>query len=146
MKFENCKVHVPTPAISEKVQNKLISIGYRLCETNSYYVDSPYLFLHKSGEISHGVSRDILNHMKMIPYQEILSGKVPELKKPTHVVVWEEETDPAKFFTSKKEAEDFIKTLIDKPEVCKDSIVLVEIKSAKKVMIKKSLNKKNYKI
>jgi len=59
-------------------------------------------------------------------------------KAPTHLVVWEEDVDPCKFFTSEKEAKDFIKELSEKSEVKKDSIVLVEIKSVTKIGIRKS--------
>ncbi|MFW9873499.1 MAG: hypothetical protein ACFFG0_10380 [Candidatus Thorarchaeota archaeon] len=68
------------------------------------------------------------------------------MKKPTHVVVWEEDRDPAKFFTSEKDATDFIKRLSENRNVKQDSIVLVEIKSVKKITIQKSLRKSDYKI
>jgi len=59
---------------------------------------------------------------------------------PTHLVVWDEkDQDPCQFFESGDEARDFIKELSEKPHVIKDSIILVEIKSAKKVVIQKSL-------
>ena len=68
------------------------------------------------------------------------------LKSPTHVVIWDEQArDPHKFFISADEAKEFIKTLTEKSEVKKDSVVLVEIKSCKKVNIKKRLEYSEYK-
>ena len=69
-----------------------------------------------------------------------------DLKVPTHLVIWDEDKDPVKFFTSDKEARDFIKTLIDKTSVKKDSIVLIEIKSAFKIEVEKKLKSVQYKI
>ena len=67
-------------------------------------------------------------------------------KKPTHLVVWEEDTDPCKFFNSLNEANDFVKGLSEKSSVKQDSIILVEIKSAKKITITKVLRPSEYKI
>jgi len=67
-------------------------------------------------------------------------------KTPTHLVVWEEDEDPYKFFTSEQEANEFIKELSEKDNVNKDSIVLVEIKSCKKITISKRLTTKEFKI
>ena len=69
-----------------------------------------------------------------------------KLMTPTHVVVLEEDRDPAKFFTSKKDADDFIKDLSDRQEVKKDSIVIAEVKNVKKVSIYKQLKTTQYKI
>ena len=74
----------------------------------------------------------------------ILKGYKP--KAPTHVVIWEEESDPARLFTSEKEAKDFVKELSDKPSVKQDSILLIEIKSCKKVGVTKSLRYNQHKI
>ncbi len=60
-------------------------------------------------------------------------------KAPTHIVIWEEDRDPARLFTSEKDARDFIKELSDKPSVKKDSILLIEVKSCKKVKVDKIL-------
>ena len=65
---------------------------------------------------------------------------------PTHVVIWEEDTDPAKLFTSEEDAKGFIKELSDKGSVKKDSILLIEIKSCKKVGINKVLRYNQHKI
>jgi len=75
---------------------------------------------------------------------ELISKNKP--KEPTHLVVWEEDTDPCEFFTSEKEAKNFIKVLSEKSNVIEESIVLVEIKSCKKVTIRKSLSYKQHKI
>ncbi len=75
---------------------------------------------------------------------ELISNHKP--KEPTHLVVWEEDTDPCEFFISEKEAKGFIKVLSEKSSVKKESIVLVEIKSCKKVTIRKSLDYKQHKI
>ncbi len=68
------------------------------------------------------------------------------LKAPTHLVVWEEDTDPCEFFESEQEAKDFVKELSEKDSVKKDSILLVEIKSVRKVTIRKSLTFAQHKI
>lgn len=68
------------------------------------------------------------------------------LTKPTHIVIWDEDRDPCKFFTDLNEAEKFIKELSEKSNVKKDSIILVEIKSAKKITIQKSLRRSDYKL
>ncbi len=75
---------------------------------------------------------------------ELASPK--SLKAPTHLVVWEEDQDPSKFFTSEQEAKDFVKELSEKDNVKKDSILLVEIKSVRKVTIRKSLTFAQHKI
>lgn len=68
-------------------------------------------------------------------------------KSPTHVVIWDEEDkDPHKFFTDEKEAKEFMKELSEKSNVRKDSIILIEIKSAQKVNITKNVRLMNYKI
>jgi hypothetical protein len=72
-------------------------------------------------------------------------GKVV-FKKPTHIVIWEEDRDPAKFFSNEKDAKEFIKQLSEKQNVKKNSIVLVEIKSVKKVNVLKRLTFSDYKI
>ena len=69
-----------------------------------------------------------------------------KMVKPTHLVVWEEDTNPCKFFESEEKANEFVKELSEKSSVKKDSIILVEIKSTKKVTIQKSLRKSDYKI
>lgn len=68
-------------------------------------------------------------------------------KIPTHLVVWDEEDqDPCRFFTGEKEAKEFIEELSDKNDLVKDSIVLVEIKSAQKISISKNLKYNQLKI
>ena len=67
-------------------------------------------------------------------------------KTPTHIVIWEEDRDPCKFFESEDKAKEFIKELSEKSNVTKDSIVLVEIKSARKIKIQKSLRYLKYTI
>ena len=42
--------------------------------------------------------------------------------------MWDEDRDPARLFTSEDEAREFIKTLSERSEVKKDSILLMEIK------------------
>ncbi len=51
---------------------------------------------------------------KEIFVKEIIGKKSNFLKKPTHLVVWEELIDPYKFFTSEKEANEFVKELSKK--------------------------------
>lgn len=76
---------------------------------------------------------------------ELAKSRKPQ--EPTHVVIWDEEDkDPHKFFPSQKDAEQFTKELSEKSEVIKDSIVLVEIKSVKKIKIVKSLKTEQFKI
>ena len=75
---------------------------------------------------------------------ELVNSK--ELKKPTHLVVWEEDQDPCKFFENLNEANVFIKALSENTDVKQDSIVLVEIKTARKITIQKSLRAKEFKI
>ena len=66
---------------------------------------------------------------------------------PSHLVVWDTGCgDPHKFFESEKEANAFVKDLSDKSDVIKDSIILVEVKSVKKVTIRKYLTSAQYKI
>jgi len=69
-------------------------------------------------------------------------------KKPTHLVTWDIKGcgDPTKFFTSEKDAKEFVKDLSERVNVVKDSIIFVEIKSSKKMTISKSLKYKEHKI
>lgn len=70
-----------------------------------------------------------------------------KLKVPTHIVIWDEkDRDPTRLFTSEKEANDFIKELSEKSSVVKNSILLVGIKSCKKIVIEKRLRYKEHKI
>ena len=70
------------------------------------------------------------------------------LKTPTHLVVWEVVGcgDPCKFFTDEKEAKEFMKELSDEEDVDEESIILVAIKSVRKVNVKKNINLSGYKI
>lgn len=79
-------------------------------------------------------------------FEKAEGGKPYVTKAPTHVVIWEEDRDPARLFTSESDAKDFIKTLSDKPNVKKDSILLIEIKSCRKVTISKRLGYNIHKI
>ena len=68
-------------------------------------------------------------------------------KKPTHLVTWEEDEDPAKYFTSEKAAIDFVEEeLLTNSDVDEDSIILVEIKSAKRVVSKRASIGKDFTI
>ncbi len=67
-------------------------------------------------------------------------------KAPTHVVIWEEDSDPARLFTSEEDAKKHIKDLSDNPNVKQDSILFIEIKSCKKVGVTKSLRYNQHKI
>lgn len=69
-------------------------------------------------------------------------------KNPTHLVVWEVEVggDPCEFFTDEKKAKEFVKELSEKSDVRKDSIILVEIKSAQKVNVIRNVRLSGYKI
>jgi hypothetical protein len=73
---------------------------------------------------------------------KILDISKQSLKQPTHVVLWDEKLrDPHRFFFSQKEADDFVKTLIDKSEVIKESIAILEIKKAEKIAIIKTVRR-----
>lgn len=77
---------------------------------------------------------------------EVIPG-TKNLKLPSHVVIWDEEDrDPHKFFESEPEAKGFIKELSENSDVKKESILLVEIKSARKVNIVKNLKYTQHKI
>lgn len=97
------------------------------------YVD---IKMDKNKEISTGC--DISN-------LELISSNYKP-KTPTHIVIWEEDRDPARFFTSENDAKKFIKELSDNSNVKKDSILLVEVKSCKKVRINKVLRYSAHKI
>ncbi len=79
-------------------------------------------------------------------YLKLISNLNYKPKDPTHVVIWEEDSDPAKLFTSEDEAKDFIKELSEKSNVNQDSILFLEVKSCKKVKVSKSLRYANHKI
>ena len=75
-----------------------------------------------------------------------LNGKESALKIPTYVVVWEEDSDPAQFFTSEHDALTFIKELVENQDVREDSIVIAEVKNVRKVSAEKKLNYSQHKI
>lgn len=76
---------------------------------------------------------------------ELISNEKLEKKKPTYIVIWDEKSkDPHKFFTDEKSARDFMKELIEKQEVIKESIILVKIASAEQVTISKLVRYKHY--
>ena len=64
--------------------------------------------------------------------------KTPKQKPYKFIVIWEEETDPVKFFYTENEAKKFIKTLPENAH----SIQLIEIKTLKKVEITQTVQKK----
>ncbi len=100
------------------------------------------------GQYSHGQAYSTKEDASgLVVYGEDLELiKDYKLKKPTHLVVWNEDRDPCRFFSSEQEAKDFIKELSEKSEVKKESIILVEIKSCKKVSIMKSLRYSEHKV
>ena len=63
---------------------------------------------------------------------EFIGDLLKRPNNPTHVVIWEEDTDPAEFVYSEKEAKAKALELLENPSVKKDSIYIVEIKSIKK--------------
>ena len=70
---------------------------------------------------------------------------LPKPKAPTHLVVWDVQSrDPSKFFTSEKDAQEYIKTLSSDTNV--SNIKIVEIKLVKEVKISKRLAYSTYKI
>ncbi len=79
---------------------------------------------------------------------DIRLAKAHHFKNPTHLVVWEVKGcgDPCKFFTNEKDAKEEVKKLSDQSDVKKDSIILVEIKSAQKVNVIKNVRLNQYKI
>ena len=87
------------------------------------------------------------NHTFDPGYFELVRGAEKiEPRKPTHIVIWMESSDPHKICFSEKEATDFIKELSEKSAVKKDSILLFDIKLARKVTITKKLNFSELKI
>lgn len=68
------------------------------------------------------------------------------LKKPTHLVIWEEDSDPVQFFTSEKAALKFMDELEENNDVVKGSVILIEIKSAQVMAVKKIIALEEYKI
>jgi hypothetical protein len=63
----------------------------------------------------------------------------------THVVLWDDEyKDPHRICYNEQEAKDLIKELSEKNNVKKDSIVLVEVKSIKRVSVMKYLRYAKY--
>lgn len=76
---------------------------------------------------------------------EIVSSAKPTLKTITHVVLWKA-TDCHEFFESEIKAKNFIKELAEKSNVNKNSIYLLEVKSVKKVAIRKSLTMTTHKL
>ena len=79
--------------------------------------------------------------------QLLLIGK-KSLKIPSHLVVWITGSgDSYKFFTNIEEVDEFVRDfLVENSGVVKNSIILIEIKSAKTVSIVKNLKSKQYKI
>lgn len=77
----------------------------------------------------------------------LLIGTKP-LKTPSHIVIWAttSSSDPHKFFTNELESDDFIKSLTENIYVDRNSIILVEIKTVKKIEVVKKLKSKQYKI
>ena len=74
---------------------------------------------------------------------EVVTSAKP--KRITHAVIWEEDSDPIRYFGNETEAKDFIKELSEKSDVNQDTIILLEVKSAKKVSISKNVRLKEFK-
>ena len=75
--FDNCKVEVPTPEISEKVWNRLKELGYK---TEYYNRNKVYIFIYsnKSFNSFNIIKSDFANHtFKQIHYTAII-GKEEE--------------------------------------------------------------------
>ena len=149
MEFANTRIHISNTQESEVVQKALFKLGYTWNGSQVVQnTEKPYLYVNSSGHLGHGTSRSYFedSSSKKVNVDEILKKKLI-YKAPTHIVIWDEEgRDPHKFFTSKPETDDFIKELIEKRGVRKDSIVLVEIKTVKKIEVVKNLRSKEYKI
>ena len=66
------------------------------------------------------------------------------LKKITHIVIWEENSDPVKYFGDKESAEDWIRGLAKRSAVKEGSIVLIDLpnKIVKQVTIHKQIKLK----
>ncbi len=79
-------------------------------------------------------------------FELVTSNYKPKI--PSHLVVWEIKGcgDPCKFFENLNEANVFVKELSEDSSVDQDSIILVEIKSSRKVTISKRLTLKEFKI
>ncbi len=144
----NYKIKIRDKVESEKVQEALFKKGCNWLSGNneikSYNIKAIYI---GNGEMTQSSEIDSYfkeSSSKEIFVKDILNGYKP--KSPTHLVVWEEDADPCRFFQSEQEAKDFIKELSEKSDVIKDSIILVEIKSARKVQIQKSLRYAQHKI
>lgn len=87
------------------------------------------------------------NHGSWMHEKELALTDKSTQKQPTHVVIWDEQSrDPHQFFTDEKLAKNFVKELSERTTVIKGSILLAEIKTCKKVNIKKNLEYSAYKI
>ena len=76
-KYRNIKIHVPTPEISEKVQEKLFEDGCFWDVSNRHEVkstDSQYLYVTSRGSIECGAYKSTFVDAaeKEVPYQSIL--------------------------------------------------------------------------
>lgn len=93
-------------------------------------------------------SKNFWNYSEREAERELEIIRKGKPKDPTHLVVWEIEGcgDPCEFFTDEKKAKEFVKELSEKSDVKKDSIILVEIKSAQKVNVIKNVRLNQYKI
>jgi len=78
---------------------------------------------------------------------ELIQASNYKPKIPTHLVIWDtENVDPHRFFTDEKETDDFIKELMEKSNVKQDSIILIEIKTARRIKVVKQKRSEQYKI
>lgn len=149
MDFKNTKVRVNSTEQSRKVQEKMFELGFSWSgKKSSQYLNERYLIFYNDMTICYCSSEENFNQedKREVKVSDILEGH-KEIS-PTHLVIWDTENiDPYRFFTSKEEVDDFIKELVEKRDVKKDSIVLIEIKTAKKIQVVKTLkSNKNYKI
>ena len=125
--------------------------------SNKQDLDYPSNSVGKTFTIDEVHPKDRYNHGQAYNVKEDINGyvlyesdlelaKPKDMKNPTHLVIWEEDQDPCEFFESEAKAKEFIKELIEKTSVKKDSIILEEIKSAKKMKVVKNLKTSQYKI
>lgn len=132
--MKDFKIRVKNEEESRKVQEELFRRGckWQGGENIPSFLGNRFLFVYEK-YITYANANELKYFKEYslpeITVKQLLGGKKMKKIKPTHIVIWKEDTDPTKLCYSLAGVKDFVKDLLKNPDVVEDSIRIYEIKS-----------------